>query len=200
MTKNIKEIYKYISKSLFCSKLNSIYFKVGFINFKCVEMLRGEFNSLETLNGLQDMRLLKYLLVRNNELGNNELEVENGETDALVSLVGKENLVHLDLVNNKIIHIIYISKLKSLKRLFLSGNSKFALEEMPEIADVYLGLSGGNKDIDSVFLDYMQTSDNFKYKNLLETDTMKINYLIELSQNEKDKVKYMDLSRKSNRR
>lgn len=67
----------------------------------------------------------------------------------------------MHLQENQIKWIGYIKTQNSLKNLYLSGNSKFDLASVAEIAEIYQRVIPSNKTINSTYLDYLVTPSNF---------------------------------------
>ena len=140
------------------------------------------------------MSKLKNLCAPSNNLGADEVSEKNPNSDALSYINSSVKLNFLHLQENQIKWIGYIKNQNSLNNLYLSGNSKFDLASVSEIAETYQRVRSTSKTINSEYLDYLVTSSNFSYKNLTERDTEKIAYLKNLDISKKNAVLYMDLS------
>ena len=127
-------------------------------------------------------------------MGADETTEKNTNTDALSYINSSVKLNFLHLQENQIKWIGYIKNQNSLNNLYLSGNSKFDLASVSEIAETYQRITASQKTINSTYLAYLVTSSNFSYKNLTEADTEKIAYLKNLENSKKNAVLYMDLS------
>ena len=173
---------------------NNINSLIGLTDFSNIENLKVECNQLKTLQGIENMSKLKNLCAPSNNLGADEVSEKNPNSDALSYINSSVKLNFLHLQENQIKWIGYIKNQNSLNNLYLSGNSKFDLASVSEIAETYQRVRSTSKTINSEYLDYLVTSSNFSYKNLTERDTEKIAYLKNLDISKKNVVVYMDLS------
>ena len=173
---------------------NNINSLIGLTDFSNIENLKVECNQLKTLQGIENMSKLKNLCAPSNNLGADEVSEKNPNSDALSYINSSVKLNFLHLQENQIKWIGYIKNQNSLNNLYLSGNSKFDLASVSEIAETYQRVRSTSKTINSEYLDYLVTSSNFSYKNLTERDTEKIAYLKNLDISKKNAVLYMDLS------
>ena len=189
LSETTKKAIKYMN--LQNNNINSL---IGLTDFSNIENLKVECNQLRTLQGIENMSNLKNLCAPNNNLGVDETSEKNTNTDALSYINSSVKFNFLHLQENQIKWIGYIKTQNALKNLYLSGNSKFDLASVAEIAEIYQRVIPSNKTINSTYLDYLVTPSNFSYKNLKETDTEKIAYLKNLETAKKDAVLYMDLS------
>ena len=190
-----KRAIKYLS--LQNNNITDISYLENFIN---LYLLRLEYNSIESLHGLENMSNLTYLIARNNLLGKGEDSLQkNDETDALSSLIGKKSLYVLSLTNNSnLVWIDYISECSKLYKLFLSGCPNFNLGSVALIAGIYNSITSNTyKEIDTIFLPYLSSGDKLYYSNLKidnSDDEQKVQYLLNMNDENRNKVKMLDLS------
>ena len=189
LSETTKKAIKYMN--LQNNNINSL---IGLTDFSNIENLKVECNQLKTLQGIENMSKLKNLCAPSNNLGADEVSEKNPNSDALSYINSSVKLNFLHLQENQIKWIGYIKNQNSLNNLYLSGNSKFDLASVSEIAETYQRVRSTSKTINSEYLDYLVTSSNFSYKNLTERDTEKIAYLKNLDISKKNVVVYMDLS------
>ena len=189
LSETTKKAIKYMN--LQNNNINSL---IGLTDFSNIENLKVECNQLKTLQGIENMSKLKNLCAPSNNLGADEVSEKNPNSDALSYINSSVKLNFLHLQENQIKWIGYIKNQNSLNNLYLSGNSKFDLASVSEIAETYQRVRSTSKTINSEYLDYLVTSSNFSYKNLTERDTEKIAYLKNLDISKKNAVLYMDLS------
>ena len=140
-------------------QITSIASLIDYINI--VEM-RVDLNPLITLDGIQNMSKLSYLMACNcysnanstYTLGSNETDIQNTSTDALSYIYkdesGKNNsLYFLDMRNaDKLKWTSYLSTCTALKYLYMDGNN--AIKDISTIASI-LGQCGVNYEIPSTF-------------------------------------------------
>ena len=189
LSETTKKAVKYMN--LQNNNINSL---IGLTDFINIENLKVECNQLKTLQGIENMSNLKKLCAPMNNLGADEASEKNSNSDALSYINSSVKLNFLHLQENQIKWIGYIKNQNALNNLYLSGNSKFDLASVSEIAETYQRVIPSNKSINSTYLEYLVTSSNFSYKNLTERDTEKIAYLKNLDISKKNAVLYMDLS------
>ncbi len=189
LSETTKKAIKYMN--LQNNNINSL---IGLTDFSNIENLKVECNQLKTLQGIENMSNLKNLCAPMNNLGADEDSEKNPNSDALSYINSSVKLNFLHLQENQIKWIGYIKNQNVLNNLYLSGNSKFDLASVSEIAETYQRVRSTSKTINSVYLDYLVTSSNFSYKNLTERDAEKIAYLKNLDISKKNAVLYMDLS------
>lgn len=195
LTNSTKQAVKKLS--LQCNNITSVEGIEDFVN---IELIRLEFNKIETLAELKNMNNLKYIRANDNNLGVNEVydvEIEEygkSENDALKSLENKEKITFLSLANNKIRWIDYIVNNSNYQQLYLLGNTNFVIASVSKIGEVYAKPNSTYKNIDSKFENYLNTSEIIKYVNMNLTDSSEeITYLLALSDEEKAKVKTLSL-------
>ena len=189
LSETTKKAIKYMN--LQNNNINSL---IGLTDFSNIENLKAECNQLRNLQGIENMSKLKNLCAPRNNLGADETSEKNTNADALSYINSSAKLNFLHLQENQIKWIDYIKNQNELSNLLLSGNSKFDLASVAEIAEIYQKVTASNKTINSIYLDYLVTSSNFSYKNLTEADAEKIAYLKNLETSKKNAVLYMDLS------
>ena len=167
--------------------------------FTNVRLLRVECNNLTTLDGLENMKQLSKISASNNQLGIND-SLEESETDALYSLKDITTLERVNLANNNIKRIDYISSnpVGQITYLKLQGNSEMISSSVSKIAEIYNAIDNGNaKNIDNKYLKYLSTSNTLSYPGITLADIEDIDYLKNMSADDKLKVTSLDLSTKT---
>lgn len=106
-------------------------------DFENITLLRMEYNKLVNLNGLENLKKLKYLNVANNNLGVNETNIKDEKNDVLKVLEDKYELYYLNLSNNiEIRWMEYLKNCKKLENLYLTNNTKMNGESLATLIPV----------------------------------------------------------------
>ena len=204
LSKKTKEAVLFLS--LQCNELTSISSLSG---FSMINLLRIEGNKITTLNGLENMNSLKYLVATDNQLGINEKRLnldtnsdgiddgKNTLTDSLTALSGKTSLEYLNLIKNPIIWIGYISDCESIKRLNLHDCLNFDIGDVSKISKIYFACITEYRSIDERFLQYLQAEDRLAYKNLADSSISQLDAINKMSKEDCEKIKQLDLSNSS---
>ncbi len=144
---NLSETTKKAVKYLFVNnnQIDNIDFVSDFTN---LITLRAECNKLSTLAPIEDINTLVYLHANNNNLGANEGDLANAETDALSKIINLKSLQLLYLSNNPIRWVSYIKECTSINRLYLDGCSNMEYEAVSQLKNI-INQCGGNYKISS---------------------------------------------------
>ena len=165
-------------------------------DFKSVKLLRIECNNLTTLKGIENMKELSKISASYNNLGIND-GVEASEEDALFALKDITTLERIDFSNNKIKRIDYIvsNPVGQIQFLKLAKNNELISSSVSKIANIYNSVANeNNKSIDSKYLKYLSTDSNLNYTGITLSNTEDIEYLKNMSEEDKLKVLSLDLS------
>ena len=165
-------------------------------DFKSVKLLRIECNNLTTLKGIENMKELSKISASYNNLGIND-GVEASEEDALFALKDITTLEKIDFSSNKIKRIDYIvsNPVGQIQFLKLAKNNELISSSVSKIANIYNSVaSGNNKSIDSRYLKYLSTDSNLNYTGITLSNAEDIEYLKNMSEEDKLKVLSLDLS------
>ncbi len=165
-------------------------------DFKSVKLLRIECNNLTTLKGIENMKELSKISASYNNLGIKD-GVEASEEDALFALKDITTLERIDFSNNKIKRIDYIvsNPVGQIKLLKLAKNNELISSSVSRIANIYNSVTNGNaKNIDSKYLKYLSTDSNLNYTGITLSSVEDIEYLKNMSEEDKLKVLSLNLS------
>ena len=202
LTDTTKKAIKYLSL-----QNNNIESIEDLKDFSSVYLLRVECNKLTSLAGCENMQNLTYLYACENNLGANEVYLgvdenedglddgRNASTDALACLSGKNNLYYVHLIKNtNLIWIDYLKDSTSINKFFLAGCSKLNSTAVANIATIFNNCLVSNRSIDSIYEKYLATSEEMYFSGLTPSSTTDIDYLKNMSEENKAKVKKLDLS------
>ncbi len=162
LTDATKKAIKYLY--FYQNNINDISVLLDYVNV--VELQVYNNANLTSLHGVKNMENLTKLVANNCSLGLNEnLETKNEEQDSLFELSDKVNLSSIELQNNRIIWIGYLRNNLSITRMLLAGNSTLNDAEVALIKNIYLRCMVFDRNIDSKYNKFLNSSNRLDYSN-----------------------------------